>query len=164
MDLLFDLNPGLILWTIVSFLLLLFILGKFAWKPMLNALNEREEKIRGALEEADRARTEAAEMIKQNEKNLARAEEEYRKLIGEGKALAEKLKEEMLSKARQQAQQTLTQAAEEIQRSVETAKQQLREEMADLAVKAAEKILEESLDGQKQKKIADSVIRQLPKN
>jgi len=164
MDLLFDINPGLILWTIVSFLLLAFILGKFAWKPMLNALNEREGKIRGALEEADRARTEAAEMIKQNEKNLARAEEEYRKLIREGKALAEKLKEDMLSKARQQAQQTLTQAAEEIQRSVETAKQQLRGEMADLAVKAAEKILEETLDAQKQKKIADSVIKQLPKN
>ena len=164
MDLLFDINPGLILWTIVSFLLLAFILGKFAWKPMLNALNEREGKIRGALEEADRARTEAAEMIKQNEKNLARAEEEYRKLVREGKALAEKLKEDMLSKARQQAQQTLTQAAEEIQRSVETAKQQLRGEMADLAVKAAEKILEETLDAQKQKKIADSVIKQLPKN
>jgi F-type H+-transporting ATPase subunit b len=164
MDLLFDINPGLIIWTIVSFLVLLIVLSKYAWKPIMKMLGEREDHIRDALEQAERARIEAAEMIKQNEKNLARAEEEYQKMIREGKAVAEKMKEEIVAKAKQQAQQELQQATAEIQHSVDTAKMQLRAEIADLAIKATEKILEETLDEKKQKKLADSVISQLPKN
>jgi F-type H+-transporting ATPase subunit b len=159
-----EINPGLIIWTIVTFICLAIVLAKFAWKPLLKALGDREDKIRAALDEADRARTEAAEMIKQNEKNLARAEEEYQKMIREGKALAENLKNEIVSKAKQQAQQELKQASEEIQRNVDAAKLQLRTEVADLAIKATEKILEETLDEKKQKKIMDSAINQLPKN
>jgi F-type H+-transporting ATPase subunit b len=159
-----EINPGLIIWTIVTFICLATVLAKFAWKPMLKALSDREEKIYGALEEADRARAEAAELIKQNEKNLARAEEEYQKMIRESKTLAEKLKEDIVSKAKQQAQQELKQAAEEIQRNVDAAKQQLRAEVANLAIKATEKILEETLDEKRQKKLIDSVINQLPKN
>jgi F-type H+-transporting ATPase subunit b len=164
MELLFDTNPGLIVWTIISFLILLIILAKFAWNPILKMLGDREGQIRTALEQAERARAEAAEMIKQNEKNLARAEEEYQKMIREGKALAENLKNEIVSKAKQQAQQELKQASEEIQRNVDAAKLQLRTEVADLAIKATEKILEETLDEKKQKKIMDSAINQLPKN
>jgi F-type H+-transporting ATPase subunit b len=160
----FEINPGLVIWTIITFVCLAAVLSKFAWKPMLKALSDREEKIRSALEEADRARTEAAEMIKQNEKNLARAEEEYQKMIREGKAFAEKMKEEIMAKAKQQAQQELKMATEEIQRNVEAAKLQLRAEVADLAIKATEKILEETLDEKRQKKLMDSVINQLPKN
>ncbi|MGD1044324.1 MAG: F0F1 ATP synthase subunit B [Bacteroidota bacterium] len=159
-----EINPGLIIWTIVTFVCLAVVLAKFAWKPMLKALSDREEKIHNALEQADRARIEAAEMMKQNEKNLARAEEEYQKMIREGKAFAEKIKDEIVVKAKQQAQQELKQAAEEIQRNVEAAKLQLRSEVADLAIKATEKILEETLDENKQKKLTDSVINKLPKN
>jgi F-type H+-transporting ATPase subunit b len=164
MDLLFDTNPGLIVWTIISFLVLLIVLAKFAWNPILKMLGDREGQIRTALEEADRARSEAAEMMKQNEKNLARAEEEYQKMIREGRAFAEKIKDEIVVKAKQQAQQELKQASEEIQRNVEAAKVQLRSEIADLAIKAAEKILEETLDETRQKKLTDSVISKLPKN
>ncbi len=160
----FEINPGLIVWTIISFLMLLWVLTKFAWKPILKSLGEREGAIRGALEEADKARSEAAKLLKQNEQNMARAEEEYQKLIREGRALAEKMKEEIVAKARQQAQQEVARASEEIQRNVETARQQLRAEVADLAIKVAEKILDESLDAAKQKKIVDSFIQQLPKN
>jgi F-type H+-transporting ATPase subunit b len=160
----FEINPGLIVWTIITFLVLLSVMKKFAWKPILKMLEEREGKIRAALEEADRARAEAAEMLKQNEKNLVRAGEEYQKMIREGKALAEKLKEDIVTKAKQQAQQELKLATEEIQRNVEAAKLQLRAEVADLAIKAAEKILEETLDEKKQKQLIDSVMNQLPKN
>ena len=160
----FEINPGLIVWTTISFVLLLAVLSKFAWKPILKMLDEREDQIRSALEQADKARAEAAEMMKQNEKNMARAEEEYQKMIREGKALAEKMKEEIVAKAKQQAQQELKLAADEIQRNVESVKQQLRAEVADLAIKATEKILEESLDEKKRQKLTDSVINQLPKN
>ena len=160
----FEINPGLIVWTLITFVVLLSVMKKFAWKPILKMLEERESKIRIALEEADRARTEAAEMLKQNEKNLARAEEEYKKMIQEGKALAEKLKEDIVSKARQQAQQELKLAMEEIKRNVDAAKLQLRAEVADLAIKATEKILEETLDEKRQKQLIDSVMNKLPKN
>jgi F-type H+-transporting ATPase subunit b len=164
MDLLFDINPGLIIWTIISFLILMVALGKYAWKPILKMLGEREDHIRDALEQADRARTEAAELIRQNELNLARAEEEYQKMLREGKLVAEKMKEEIIAKARQQAQRELQQATSEIQRSIESAKQQLRNEVAELAIKTTEKILEESMDEKRQKKLADSIINQLTKN
>jgi len=164
MELLFDTNPGLIVWTIISFLVLLIVLAKYAWKPILKMLGDREGQIRAALEQAERARIEAAEMMKQNEKNLARAEEEYQKMIREGRALAEKMKDEIVNKAKQQADQEIKQAAEEIQRNVEAAKLQLRTEIADLAIQATEKILEETLDEKRQKIITDSVINKLPKN
>jgi F-type H+-transporting ATPase subunit b len=160
----FDINPGLIIWTLVTFGVLFLVLSKFAWKPLLEALNEREGKIRSALEEADKARAEAAQLLKQNAQNIARAAEEYQKLVREGRALAEKMKEDIVAKAKQQADQELLRANEEIQRSVDAARQQLRAEVADLAIRAAEKILEESLDAAKQKKIVDAFMNQLPKN
>ncbi|MGH2567295.1 MAG: F0F1 ATP synthase subunit B [Bacteroidota bacterium] len=160
----FDINPGLIVWTIVAFVLLLFVLGKFAWKPLLQALHDREDKIRGALEQSEKARAEASELLKQNERNMARAEEEYQKVVREGRALAEKMKEEIVTKAKQQAQREVQLAKEEIQRDVDAAKQQLRTEVADLAIKAAEKILDESLDQQKHKKLVDNFLNQMPKN
>ena len=159
-----EINPGLIIWTIVTFVCLAAVLAKFAWKPMLQALFDREEKIRSALEDADRARIEAAELIKQNEKNLARAEEEYQRIVREGKALAEKMKQEIVLKAKQQAQHEIKLANEEIQRNLDLARKQLRADVADLAIKTAEKILEETLDAKRQKKIVDAFIDRLPKN
>ena len=161
---LFDPNFGLIIWTIVAFVVFGSVLAKFAWKPMLKALGEREEKIRGALEQADRARAEAAAMMKQNEQNIARAEQEYQRVIQEGKALAEKMKDDIVAKAKQQAQQELDRAQDELKRNVDEARQTLRTEIADLAVRAAEKILDETLDEKKQKKLVDKFIDQLPKN
>jgi F-type H+-transporting ATPase subunit b len=158
----FDINPGLMVWTIATFVVLVIVLSKYAWKPLLRSLQDREDKIRQALELADKARAEAAELIQQNEKNLARAEEEYQRIIREGKTFAEKLKDEVVAKAHQQAQREMQQAKEEIQRDVESAKQQLRTEVADLAVQAAGKILDETLDPQKHRKIVDKFLSQLP--
>jgi F-type H+-transporting ATPase subunit b len=159
-----EINPGLIVWTIISFLVFAYVLGKYAWKPIVKALTEREDKIRTAIEQAERARAEAAELLKKNEENMARADEEYQRVIRESRSLAEKVREEMLAKARSQAQQELERATEEIRRNVEAARQQLRTEVADLAVKAAEKILDESIDEQRQKKLVNTFLDQLPKN
>jgi len=160
----FDINPGLMVWTIATFVVLVLVLSKYAWKPLLKALQEREDGIRQALEQADRARSEAAELSRQNEQNLVRAEEEYQRIIREGKALADKLREEIVVKARQQAQREIQQVKEEIQRDIDAAKQQLRVEVADLAIQAAGKILDETLDAQKHKKLVDNFLNQLPKN
>ncbi len=158
----FDINPGLMVWTVITFVVLVMVLSKYAWKPLLKSLQDREDGIRQALDQAERARMEAADLLKQNERNSAKAEDEYQKIIREGKAFAEKLKEEVVAKAHQQAQREIQQAKEEIQRDVDAAKQQLRNEVADLAVLAAGKILDETLDAQKHKKIVDNFLNQLP--
>ncbi|MBI2619379.1 MAG: F0F1 ATP synthase subunit B [Ignavibacteriales bacterium] len=160
----FELNPGLSIWTTVVFILLVVVLGKFAWKPILQSLREREEKIRDSLEQAERARAEAAELLRQNERNMARAEEEFQKIVREARVLGDKMKEEIVTKAHQQAQRELQNTKQEIRRDIEAAKQQLRSEVADLAVKAAEKILDETLDAGRQKKLIESTLKQLTKN
>jgi F-type H+-transporting ATPase subunit b len=160
----FDINPGLSIWTTVVFVLLVLVLGKFAWKPLLKTLQDREKGIRDSLEQAERARAEAAELLKQNERNMARAEEEFQKAIREAKALGEKMKDDIVNKARQQAEHQLQNAREEIQRDIDAAKQTLRSEVADLAINAAGKILDETLDPAKHKNLIDKVLNQMPKN
>ena len=82
---LLDVNPGLMIWTVVTFILLLFILKKVAWKPILNSLNERETFIKDSLDKAEKARIEAEKMFEENKANLEKAEEEAQKVIDQGK-------------------------------------------------------------------------------
>lgn len=159
-----DINPGLIIWTIITFALVVLVLGKYAWKPLINALQAREKNIYDALRHAEDAKKEAERVLAENKAALAKANEETARLIREGRELAEQLKNEILAKANDNAKNILSQAQETIQREKEAALLQLRNEVADLAVTAAEKILDESLDTSKQKKIVDKVLQQLPKN
>lgn len=160
----FELNPGLAIWTTVVFVIFAFLLAKFGWKPILQALNEREQKIRDSLEQAEKARQETAELMKQNEKNRAAADEEYQRIVREAKALAEKMKEEIVERGKNEAQRHLDHAKEELRREVDAAKQQLRGEVADLAIQAAGKILDESLDSKKHQKLVETFLKQLPEN
>lgn len=160
----FEVNPGLSVWTIIVFLMFVFVLGKFAWKPMLQMLEEREKGIRDSLNEAEQARHEAEELLARNEANRARAEEEYKRVVTEARQEAERKSEEILQKARQQAQRDLELAREEIQRTTEQARLQLRKEIANLAIGAAEKILEESLDAKKHRQLVEQFLRKPQKN
>ena len=160
---LLDVNPGLIFWTIVTFLILLFILKRTAWKPILEALKEREENIRISLEKAEQARKEAEEILEKNRKNIAEAEEQVKKIINEGREYASKLRNEIISKANEEAQKMIDSAKQEIETKKQEALFELKEIVADLSIQAAEKILEESLDKEKHKKIVEKLIKNLPK-
>lgn len=160
----FEINPGLSIWTTIVFIVLVLVLRKFAWRPILQVLEEREEKIRSSLEQAERARAEAAELLKQNERNMARAEEEYQRIIREAKTIGEKMKDEIIARAHQQAQRNLQLAREEIARETEAAKQRLRVEVADLAIRAAEKILDETLDAPRHRRLVENFLNELPRN
>jgi F-type H+-transporting ATPase subunit b len=85
-------DPGLIIWTIVTFLVLLFILKKAAWKPLLSALDKREETISDAIKKAEQAKSEAEKMLKENQERLAQSEMQSQKVINDGKLMAEKIK------------------------------------------------------------------------
>ncbi len=159
-----DINPGLILWTIITFILLLFILGKVAWKPLMSALQAREQGIRDALLKAEEARKESERLLAENTMAVKRANEETSRILKEGRDLAEQMKNEIVAKAHESTKTMMEEAKEDIQREKETALLQLKNEVADLAVNAAEKIIDETLDEAKQKKLVDKVLQSLPKN
>ncbi len=158
-----DINPGLILWTILTFVIVLVILRRTAWKPLLTALKEREDAIRSSLHDAEEARTQAQKLLDENKKLMASAEEQSQRIIKEGRDMAERLKAEILEKANTTSQQMVVQAREEIQREKESALTQLRSEVADLAITAAGKILDANLDPAKQRAIVDAAIRDINK-
>jgi F-type H+-transporting ATPase subunit b len=159
-----DINPGLILWTILTFIILLFILSKVGWKPLVNALQAREQSIRDALQKAEEAKRESERLLAENTAAMARANEETSRILKEGRELAEQMKSEIVAKAREGAKALMEQAKEDIQREKETALLQLKNEVADLAVNVAEKIIDETLDEARRKKLVDSTLQSLPKN
>src|SRR5512140_307541 len=141
-----DINPGLILWTIITFVVVVLILRAVAWKPLLGALTAREEQIRSSLQHAEQAHQEAQRLLEENRKQLAAAEEQSQRIIREGRTLGERLKAEIMEKANASSRHMIDQAKEEIKREKEAALVQLRGEVADLAITAAGKILDAHLD------------------
>jgi F-type H+-transporting ATPase subunit b len=160
----FDINPGLILWTIITFVAVLVILRYSAWKTLLGALTAREEKIRSSLEQAEHAQREAQRLLEENRKQLAAAEEQSQRVIRQGRDMGERLKAEIVEKANTSSRHIIDQAKDEISREKEKALTQLREEVADMAVAAAGKIIEANLDAAKQRQLVDSAIRELTKD
>ncbi len=161
---LLKIDTGLIVWTIITFVTLVLVLGKFAWKPILAALHSREQEIADALKKAEEAKKDAERMMNENRIAMEKASNETARLIAEGRAMAEQLKSDIVAKANDNAKKMLDQAKEEIAREKDSAMAQLRSEVADLSIAVAEKILDESLDGAKQKKMVDKALQQLQNN
>jgi F-type H+-transporting ATPase subunit b len=160
----FDINPGLIVWTIITFLIVLAILRWTAWKPLLAALTSREEKVRSSLEQAEKARQDAQRLLDENQRQLARAEEQSQRIIREGREMGEKLKVEIVEKADASSRHMIEQAKDEISREKEKALTQLRSEVADLAIAATGKLLDANLDTPKQRQLLDAAIREVNKS
>jgi len=156
-----ELNPGLVVWTIITFLVVLAILRVTAWKPLLAALAAREEKIRSSLEQAEQAREEAARLLEENKQQRTQAEQEAQRIIAQGREMGEKLKAELTEKAASSSRHMIDQAKEEIRREKEAALVQLRTEVADLAILAAGKIIDENLDTPKQRALVDQAIENI---
>lgn len=156
-----EINSGLILWTILTFIIVLIILRKAAWKPLLGALSAREESIRASLREAADARAQAARLLEENKRQLAQAEEQSRRIIMEGRDMGDRLKGEILEKANATTRVMIEQAKEEIRREKDAALTRLRSEATDLVIAAAGKILDANLDTPKQRQLADAAIREI---
>jgi F-type H+-transporting ATPase subunit b len=161
---LLDVNPGLMIWTVVTFIVLLLILKKVAWKPILTALDKRENDIKQALEQAEKAKDEAKKILEENQANLAKAEDESKKIIEQSRSYAESLKEQMIKESKEQAKKIVEDASSEIQRKKDAAFEELKSQVAEIAVNAAEKIIKESLDSQKSKQVVDKYLNEVAKN
>ena len=158
------LNPhaGLILWTIITFIVVLLVLKRTVWKPLLGALDERETRIREALEGADRARQEAQASLEEHQKLLAGAEAEARQVIAEARDAAEKVRQGIVEEARAGAQQTVEQARRTIEGEKTAAINELRREVADLAVQAAGAIIDANMDDDRNRQLVDDLISRVP--
>ncbi len=161
---LLSVNPGLIIWQLIIFVILLFILKKIAWKPLLSSLHSREQSIKDTIDQAERLQKDAHELIEQNKKNMAEANAHSMKIINDAKDMAVKVKDEIMVKAQEDSRKLIEQAKSEIKQEKESAMSDLRNEVSDLAIKSAEKILKDNLDETKQKKIVNDFISQIPSN
>ncbi len=157
-------NVGLIFWITLTFLLLLLLLRRFAWGPILKALDTRERKIEESMARAEQALAEARKIQADNDRARREAEQEAQRILREAREAAEHLRAEEIEKTRAQIRRMQEQAQAEIEREKQSALNALRAEVADLAIRAAEKILHENLDATRQRKIVDAFIDDLPKN
>lgn len=140
-------NPGigLIFWMTLSFGILLFILGKFVWPPVMRALNERENNIEQALHEADKAREEMKQLLFSNEQLMLEARDERDKLIGEARKIKESLIEDARLKATEEANRIVENARERIHFEKMSAITELKNQIANLSIEIAEKVIGKEL-------------------
>jgi F-type H+-transporting ATPase subunit b len=156
-----QLDPGLFIWTILTFLTLLGLLAKFAWRPLLQALDERQEAIRKSLDDAAQARQELERLHQESARIIAAARADADAVIVKGRADAERLREDMKQKARSEAEGIARNAERQIQLETQRALQQIRQEAVELSVMIASKILKKNLSKEDNARLIDEALRQV---
>ncbi|MBM4350983.1 MAG: F0F1 ATP synthase subunit B [Deltaproteobacteria bacterium] len=154
----FKADPGLIIWTLVSFFLLLILLAKLAYPHILKGLKKREETIQQQLEEARKTKQEAAALLEDYKRQLAEARSEAQKIINEGKGLGENMRKEIVQKAQQESNQIVKRAQEEIELQKQKAILEIQEKIADLSIMAASKIINKSLNTEDNRRLVEEYV------
>ena len=152
---------GLIVWTTVTFVLLAFLLSRVAWKPLLGAIQAREQSIADSLESARRERDEAAKTLAEHRRLVAQAHKDRADAIDRTQKEAERLKDEILGEARAQKDEILRQSQEQVRASIDQARNELRALTVDLAVEAAGKLLDRNVDDATQRKLVEDHLSDL---
>jgi F-type H+-transporting ATPase subunit b len=136
---------GLIVWTLLAFLIVFFILKKFAWKPILNALKQRETNIADSLATAERVKAEMAQMVSENEALLAKAREERAQLLKEARDTKEKIINEAKEQAKEEANKIITESQVAIQNQKMAALTDVKNQVGNLVIEVAGKVLRREL-------------------
>jgi len=158
-------NPGTIFWMLITFGIVLFILRKFAWKPILNALREREESIATALNSAEIARKEVAGLKEDNEKIIAEARKEKDIILKEARDIKDKIVAEAKEKANLEGQKSIEQARLQIEAEKTAAISEIKKQVAELSISIAEKVIKKELSKSgEQEKMIDGLIDDIKLN
>ncbi|MBC7695620.1 MAG: F0F1 ATP synthase subunit B [Burkholderiales bacterium] len=156
---------GLIFWTTITFILLLVLLGKFAWKPILNAIKTREKGIEDALASAERALNDMRELTSNNEKNLAEARAARDILMKEAREMKDAIIAEAKTKSQSEADRIMASAREQIMNEKNAAVAELKNQVATLSIEIAEKILRSELSSdEKQKALVNNLMKDVNLN
>jgi F-type H+-transporting ATPase subunit b len=150
---------GLVFWTVITFLVLLFILRKFAWKPILGAVSDREEGIKDALASAEKARKEMVNLKADNERILKEARVERETMLKEAREIKAKMITDAKDEAQIQANKMIEQAQIAIESEKKSAMAELKNHVAGLSVDIAEKMIREQLSNkEKQLKLVEDML------
>lgn len=156
-----EINPGLVIWTIVTFVLLLVVLGKFAWGPILSMVEEREKGIRESLEAADKQRAEAQRMIEEHQEALEEARRDAAEMVRKAQEEVEVARTEALEKAKTEAADLLENARAQIEAEQKKAFSEVKEVAVEMAIAAAGKLIESSLDEEQQRRLVEEYLDDL---
>lgn len=151
-------NGGLMFWTLIIFVLLMTVLQRFAFKPMMAAVEARELALQEAIDAAKRDREEAQRVLAENQAQLDRSRAEAQKLIADGRATAEKLRNDLIEQTRAQQQEMMERARRDIETEKNNAIASLRREAVDLAIAGAGKVIERNLDSDANRKLVESYL------
>jgi F-type H+-transporting ATPase subunit b len=161
MDSLVKLDPGLFIWTIITFLLLFFVLAKYAWKPLIKMLDDRESMIRSSLDDAEKAKLELERLNKESEAITAKARSEAQAILAESKTVAEKVKEDTIAKAKEQAIKISDDAQKQIQVEKDKAITDIKQEVVNLTLSVAEKLINKNLNDADNKSLIDESLKKV---
>jgi F-type H+-transporting ATPase subunit b len=154
-------DPGLFIWTIVTFLVLLGLLMKFAWKPLLQALESRQNAIRQSLDDAAAAKQELERLRQESARIIQAARVEADAIVTRSRTDGERVREDVKQKARAEADAIVKNAERQIQLEAGRALQQLRREAADLSVMIASKILQRNLTREDNERLIEEALKQV---
>lgn len=158
-------NVGLVFWMMISFLILLFVLTKFAWKPIVGAIKKREESINNALNAAADAEKRLQSLKSENENLLIQARKERDEILKEAREVRERMIADAKNKAQEEADRLIANARENIYNEKMKAMTDLRNQVAQLSLEIAEKILKEKLaDDAKQKEAIENILKEVTLN
>jgi F-type H+-transporting ATPase subunit b len=158
---LLKLDPGLLLWTIITFLVLVLILWKAAWKPIITSLDTRARRLREDIEKTEKARLDAEAVLIKNMEILDKANEETARIIAEGKTGAEKIRAEIIAKAGQDAKEVADRSKREIIAAKEKALSELKIDIVNIATDIASKIIVKNLKPEDQEAIVKDALRKV---
>jgi len=161
MDSLVKLDPGLFIWTIITFLLLFIVLAKYAWKPLIKMLDDRETMIRSSLDDAEKAKLELERLNKESEAITAKARSEAQSILADSKSAAEKVKEDTIAKAKEQAIKIRDDAKKQIQVEKDKAITDIKQEVVNLTLSVAEKLINKNLNDADNKSLIEESLKKV---
>jgi F-type H+-transporting ATPase subunit b len=158
---LIQVTPGLMIWTIVCFLITLFVLKRYAFGPIQKAIDERRDRIRASLEEADRAREEARRLLEEHRKLISSAQTDAEEILSEARRVADANERRMRQELEEDRQRRLEETRKQIEAETRRALEQIRLEVVDLSLLAATKVTRKSLDDADHKRLIEEAVGEL---
>jgi F-type H+-transporting ATPase subunit b len=158
---LIQVTPGLMIWTIVCFLITLFVLKRYAFGPIQKAIDERRDRIRASLDEADRAREEARRLLEEHRALISRAQTDAEEILGEARRIADANERRMREELEEDRQRRLEETRKQIEAETRRALEQIRLEVVELSLLAATKVTRKSLDDADHKRLIEEAVGEL---
>jgi F-type H+-transporting ATPase subunit b len=157
----FDINGGVIIWTVIIFVILLAVLYRLGYPGLLRMVEERERRIQKQLEDAEKANAEAQRLLEEHRKQIAAARNEAQDILAKAKTVSQKERETLLAKAREEYDALLNRARRDIDAEKEKAILALRQEAVELSIAAASRVIEANLDTEANRKLVSEFLESI---